>query len=538
MPLSDLPPGLNLDRPLLASGAYWRAGKNIRFRLGLPETLGLFGPVRDAAGVQQQMPNSPAIRTLFNSPSVSEGQVLAASASAVYAFDFDTGSTPGTGTCWARSDVTPAGLAAVNDVVSDPGVGRIEIPPTWWFADQEDVIVGGRANVTDDPVYAWDRDTGAVMTPLAGSPTGAVGGGIMGRILVLLGCTSFTDPDPQRYMTIRWSDRFNFEDWTPSDINVSGEMQLEGGSRIMGGGVVSQGILAWTDKRMALLTETGDPDSVFARRYIDGGRGLMANRSWAEADGVVWWYDETRTLNRWDGGRPSQVHNTLRLGTLERASDRDMARAYMVANQEFREVILWYPTTDNDICDQALVYNYDDDAWSLWALPRNAWAQRVGATRNWGVDDQGRVFQHDLDTSIVAPWLPDLDDPVAKWPAPVGTPMLTDITPYDWFLQTNLVTTSEPTSEAYHLTRNLLDHIPSPSADHTGDTFTMTVTGFGDDSITAQPYNDAQTIVQGQTWGDFRVGGKAIQITARGTGCGTVWRFGQRAASLGGDGER
>lgn len=534
MPLMQMQSGLVLDRPALSPTPYWRAGSNIRSRDGNCETLGLFAPLRDGLGAQITLVGADIFRTIFTTPSPTEGQILIASASDVKLLDFDPLSTPGTGTRWKVSDRTPAALVPAADTITNPSVGRIEIPPVWWFSDTEDVVIGCRTNVIDEPCYAWDRTTG-LFTALAASPTGAVGGGIISRILVLLGCTSFTEPDPLRFMTIRWSDRFNFEDWTPSDINVSGELQLEGGSRIMGGGVVGKGVVAWTDKRMALLTETGDPDSVFARRYVDGGRGLMANRAWCEADGNVWWFDETRTLNVWDGGRPVQIVNPIRLATVERISDSDIARAYMVPNQEYGEIILWYPRTEAGEPDTGLVYSYLDKCWSLWHLPRTAWAARVGAIRNLGVTPTGQVFQHDLDTGLSAPWQPA---PLSQLDVGARAVAPADTTPYDWFLQSNLVPQNDATKSTYHLTRYLLDHLPCPAQGHEDDSFTIEVRGYGDNTLLAPSFSDAQVIEMGQPSADFRVGGKAIMITAVGIANSTVWRFGMNDSSLGGDGER
>lgn len=531
MALTDIPPGLMLDRPPVAPTPYWRWGRNVRVRQRLTETLGLFGPLRTGAGTHIQLPGTDTYRTIMATPAPGIGQVIAASANRVMALGYDPASIPGTGTRWLSHEITPAALPAATDIVADPGIGRIEIPPVWWFADQEDLVVGGRSDVAAGPAYVWDRNTGNVMTALAGSPTGAVGGGIISRILVLLGCTSFTDPDPQRFMTIRWSDRLNFEEWTPSDINVTGELQLEGGSRIMGGGVVAAGVVAWTDKRMALLTETGDPDSVFARRYVDGGRGLMANRSWCEADGRVWWFDETRTLNVWDGGSPRQIICPLRLGTIERLTDRSTARAYMVANQEFGEIVLWYPTGGGETPNEALVYNYVDDAWTVWALPRPAWSQRVGAIRNLGVDADGFIYQHDLDSSLVAPWLPP------GLPVDPSFNPLTDTTPYSWELYSNLITGDAPEDRAQRMVRYLMDHLPSPAVGHGADAFRVDVTGYAEATLTGMTQADWQEIAMGQVQCDLRVGGKALMIKVSGTGS-TVWRFGMSSLLRGQTGHR
>jgi hypothetical protein len=531
MALTQIPAGIMLDLPAVSPAPYWRWGYNVRSRMGLMETLGLFGPLRTAAGAHITLPGTDKYRSIKAVPSPSQGQIIAASANKVMALQYDPGSIPGTGTRWLPHDITPAALPVVTDVVSDPGVGRIEIPPVWWVAEQEDIVVIGRSNDAGTGVFVWDRVATSVATAISGAPQGAVAGAIIGRILVLMGCQSFTDPDPERFMTIRWSDRFDFSEWTPSDINISGEMQLEGGSRIMGGGVVGKGILAWTDTRMALLTETGDPDSVFARRYVDGARGLMANRAWCEADGQVWWFDETRNLNVWDGGAPTQIENPLRLGTIERVRDATIARAYMVANPEYSEVILWLGMADPNIPDTGLVYNYADKTWYPWRLSRTAWSSRVGSIRNLGIDELNRVWQHDLDSGMASPWLP------AGLPPVTGYDPLSDVAEYSWHLETCLVTTDNPEQQAYHVTRYLCDHLPSPATSHDTDTFDITVTGYGEATLDSATYTDTQTIAMGQPQADFRVGGKGVVVTVAGEGA-TVWRFGKTTSITQPDGER
>lgn len=520
--LFSLKPGLTIDMPPVSAGPrVWR-GFNLRARLGQVESVGLHGPLKKVDGSQVILPGPGTYRTAFTSPSVITGQILFGSNEKVTLVDYDPASTPATGTRWRVGDITPAALASANDLLPDPSTGRVEIPPVWWFADQDDVIVGGRANVTGDPAYVWDRQAANPMTPLAGSPTGAVGGGILNRILILLGCTSFTDPDPRRFMTIRWSDRFNFEEWTPSDTNVSGELQLEGGSRIVGGGVTGFGVIAWTDKRMALLTETFDPDSVFQRRYVDGGRGMMANLAWTEVDGQVFWFDEARTLNVFDGGRPRQIENPIKYATIERIDDRQMARAYLVSNPEYGEIILHYPAGNADNPDRQLVYNYIHECWDVWRFNRTGWAPRYGVIHNLGVDPTGKVFQHDLDISMREPYIPN----PATYGASPRAETAADVVAYDFLLDTNLISAESATDESWSATRVMVDHIPIAPAG-VSDKLVVTLTGYGEPTLTALLNAEAQDYPSGGPPVDFRVAGKALMLRVEGLQVKTVYRFGE-----------
>ncbi len=532
------PPGIMLGYPPVSPKPVWTYGFNVRFRLGMIETIGLFGPVRNVAGDRMTLPGASVYRKVFTTPSAAQGQVVIAAHDDVQLMDYDPASTPATGTRWRMTPLTPAGLTPASDIISNPSAATVEIPPVWWFSDQDDLVVGCRANVNGEPCYAWDRDRANDFVPLANSPTGAVGGGILNRILVLIGCTSFTDPDPQRFMTIRWSDRFNFEEWTPSDINVSGELQLEGGSRLVGGGITGFGVIAWTDKRMALLTETFDPNSVFDRRYVDGGRGLMANNAWTEADGAIYWYDESRVLNIYEGGRPRQIVNPLKYASIDRIEQSALPRAYLEPNPEYGEVILHYPDTGSEECDTQLVYNYLEDAWSLWRLERSGWHQRVGVVPNIAVNELGEVLFHDLDTGLPDAYI--AGPPTVPWPLSAASqaPDAADVDPTEFLFGTNLITTEDVTDQVWRATRLLLNYLPAP-ADGADDFFTVTLTGYGKAQVeTTLLAQDVQDFMDGDTAHDFRVGGKALQVNVTATDIKTVYRFAQISVTEGQGGSR
>ena len=509
------PPGFVFDDPWVNFEPRWLGGYNIRYRLGKAETVGLHGPLKDVDGNQITLPGTTTYRKIFTTPSTTEGQILVGAEDSLQLIDYDPTSTIGTGTRWRTTPVTPASLPPTV-TIGNPSAGRVEIPPVWWFADQDDVVVGCRTNVTAEPTYAWDRNRANPLTSLANSPTGAVGGAIVNRILVLLGCTSFTDPDPAKAMTIRWSDRFNFEDWTPSDINLSGELQLEGGSRIVGGGFTAFGVCAWTDRRLAVLNETGSVDSVFARDYIDGSSGLLANRTWCEADNRVWWLDVTKNLVVYDGGRPRTIPMPVRYATVERISDRQFAYAYMVANTEYNEIAIWYPDNDGDIPNRALVYNYLLDAWYVHSFVRPAWCSRFGVIKNLGIDETNNMYQHDLDVAPPPPWTDASTNPPAA-----------DVTAFDWELKTNLISSEVVTDQTWTSTRVNVDHLPNPAAGAEADTMTVTMDGYGQATRNSTVKTDTKALTQGGRSVDMRTGGKAVQITLSGTGHKTHWRVGE-----------
>ena len=85
MPMFQMPSGLMLDKPVLSPTPYWRWGVNVRSRMGMVETLGLFGPLRSAAGAHLQLPGPNPHRSIKAIPSLAQGQMIAGSVSHVRA---------------------------------------------------------------------------------------------------------------------------------------------------------------------------------------------------------------------------------------------------------------------------------------------------------------------------------------------------------------------------------------------------------------------------------------------------------------------
>jgi hypothetical protein len=489
----DCPPGILSDFSPVASQPFWLWSENIRWRTGVPETLGIISKT----GVDR-LKGHPAQR-LFGVGH----KALVTQDDAVSLIDLDANTlTPLT--------PTPA-----------PAHGA------WWFDDDDDIVVGGPQG---GAVYHWDRDPANRFEAISGAPTGAVGGGILNRILVLLGVDPRVDPDkamqPGPKMTVRWSHRFDFEEWTESDINVAGELQLEHGTEIVGGGVTSYGVVAWTDKVMAVLTETGNIDSVFRRDYVTGSRGLLANAAWCESDGQVWWLDEHRVLNVFDGGRPRQIVCPMRGVTLDAMDLHRTDEITLTSHEEYSEVIIDYIDVAGDA--RQMVYNWADQAWYPWRLDRRAFLSRNGTRPALAIDSHGVLFYHDLPAAVTG--VPDL-------PHILGNPQGLQFAvpePIDFRLISNLFHTGAPTDAAWRATRVHIAYNWAGSvhqtkdARHRGHQFTATLKGYGEaDYSRSPPTVDSRVLELGRMHTAFRVGGKALQLSLEGVGMEHVLRFGE-----------
>lgn len=555
MAMAQVVPGVTSDIAWATPMGTLRAvrGLNIRWRLGQLETLGLFGRLRNLAGEQLSVPliNNVPVRAVYTSSFGGGVQILAGSANAVWLIDVDPGSTTEGGN---RYRVTQLGTGSLepsaDDSLPSPSRKRTVIAPVWWFAEIDDVIIGQRAGVDESP-RAWDRESSSLFEPLKayadeddlGDPTGeapkrAVAAGILGRILILLGAEQFGVDDPGNWrLSVRWSARRNFELWDPTiaidpvtgDANTSGGLLLDGGSRIMGGGLCSFGVVVWTDRNMAMLNETGQLATVIGRTYIDGARGLLANNAWCDADGQLWWLDENRVLNVFDGGRPRQIPNPMRRGTIDRVNETAAARIYIEPNPEFSEIIIWYPADESFECNRAMVYNYLEDAWSIWGLNRSAWAPRAGFQETVGVALGGQVFGHDLGPSCPSAYRPDAI-PEALGPGTGcgdGDLIASDLVePIVGFVEFAPMVLDGMGTLTHSSTRLTMDWLPSPAAGAESDTLDVTAFAFREISVRSQAFSEQQEWTQNDTRVDYRVGGRAVGIRVEFEDIKSVYRLG------------
>lgn len=494
--------------------------ENMRWRRGRPETIGLQSRVREplAQNPITVTPPTAPLMTIFHDRKYI---VFGGDAKEVTFLDWETG---------------------VKTVVPTPEAG--ESGP-WWFLSNESVIIGARACLAHTGrVYTFNRAT-LVTAVLPNSPNGVLGGGIVAGVLFLVGVDGFAPgPNAPAELTVRWSARrsddsssgspagpFGFEDWTPSDRNASGEFLLESGTELIGGGGTSFGGVAWTDKA-GYLFRPRDDLYTFTEEEIGGG--LLANQAWCEADNRIWWFDQARSLNVYDGGSVSQVINPMRMASVELMDPTTLSSAALSARASHGEIILRY----RDIygSQRQIVHNYRENVWYPWRLNRVGMTDRYGPRPAIGVTTIGEIFFDDLASALDESHLRG-EPPNEFAPFPTQSyngimppPGQQSVEPFDFRLSTTIFVSDMPNVVGLRALNLVLSHTY-------GTLPGLTPLGF--DYLTLRLYSydeaarDAPTISSDEqemrigTYGaDFRSGGRALRLIVLGNQIQTFVRFG------------
>lgn len=493
-------PGCLTDMPIYGPTPFWYYSENVRWRMGIPETVGLYERLRAGSSPVNIPLNADTVDFFAD-----RNLVFLGHGQTVSILNANTGI------------VTNLNL---------PGAGT---SGRWWFTGSEEQRYTwcGRSDYFGK-TYVIDRQT-LVAAEVSAMPDGGRAGGIVGGIFVKAGTKGATNNGP--WLVVRWSARrsdpanasglVGFEDWTPTDINSAGEFTLDAGSVIVGGGSTDFGFIVWTDVKCYLLRPRTDAN-IFS--LVDlSKRGLFSSQSWGEADGRIFWYDQTRTLNVYDGGTPRQILCPMRHVTSNLILDADVGTASMSTNGEYGEVSLHY--RDRSGVWREVIYNYREDAWYAFSLGRISMTGAQSERPSIGINASGDVFFYDLPEVLPS----NISNPVnSPLPAlPLGETGRNP-EPFSFFLMTNRVTGENLSNESIRQRQVALSYVRAglEGVDISGDEITVAIQSYGTLDMDEVPLVQDSTQPVGKMLFPVRAGGKALQYVISGSNIKQMLRFG------------
>ena len=277
-----------------------------------------------------------------------------------------------------------------------------------WSSDNfgEDLIM----NVRSGGIYYWDisaktlgTDRAVALSDLSGAnlaPTKALVTLVsdIDRHVICFGADPISESsrtgslDP---MFIAWSDQENAAEWEPKSTNTAGSFRLSAGSSIVGAIRARQETLVWTDTSMYSMTFVGQPFT-FATNLVNEGVGLIGPNAAINTPRGVFWMDKKGFYNYTGqiNDVPCSVQNYV-------FSDFEEGQSYQVfgfLNKEFDEVGWFYCSEGETVIDRYVVFNYDEQVWSIGQLTRTAWLDE-GVFNNpmgtYSSSDVGYLYNHE-----------------------------------------------------------------------------------------------------------------------------------------------
>ena len=197
-------------------------------------------------------------------------------------------------------------------------------------------------------------------------------------------------------MFIAWSDQENAAEWEPLSTNTAGSFRLSAGSSIVGATRAKQETLVWTDTSLYSMTFIGQPFT-FGLNLVNEGVGLVSPNAIVNSPKGVFWMDKKGFYGY--NGATQELPCTVQDYVF---SDINEVQAYQIfgfVNKAFDEVGWFYCSSDAIVIDKYVVFNYEENVWTIGTLSRTAWIDEGifdNPKATSSSSDVGYLYNHEL----------------------------------------------------------------------------------------------------------------------------------------------
>ncbi len=500
MPRLRFQPGIIADDPAFTSDPRWIDGNNVRFRLGRPETIGLWRKILATPLEGRPSEIQDALSEIAVGPSFEERPSRPFFVVGTHQWLYRLTYTLGAGNVlvWSAEKIENFTQTVPTNGYSDQpyttydSEGRLKRATVWTMQQAGKSVVAHVPNrlclVTE---FVADVISQATLLPTA------AGAFVTDDdFLVYLGHhRAQTGQDPQHFWrwtprTVIWSDQGNFENLIPGETSLAGSFELKDGGALIGGGTTSRGILLWTDSAVYEMQPLNDAEFVFSFPNVGRMCGLAGPNAWADADGQVFWLSPAGAVHVYDGGGVTEIPCPVRSKTLDLIVPLQRYIIHATTDVSRSEVTWFLPcgTAGNEI-DRYLTLNYAEKSWSYGMTARTCAIDRHLFDKPFMVGPDGHVYEHEL--------APDVANVEAR----------------AWSLTSAGFDGGNPEITT-RMTRIVPDHIMEGPDD---PTFTIQVKGRDWPSET-YPFTQRAIVHQKSERADIRAEGRQLQIVLGGSG--------------------
>jgi hypothetical protein len=255
-----------------------------------------------------------------------------------------------------------------------------------WSNDNfgEDLLIAPRGS----SIYYWDATTGvstrALLLNTASTNAGFAGqfvpnttnqiiGSSIQRFAIAFGSNPYdplnasTQFDP---LLVRWSDQENPFQWVPDVTNQSGEYRLNIGSFIMCARSTRQEILVWSDAAIYSMQYLGAP-YVWGFQLLQDNITIMSPNASITVNNVTYWMGTDKFFSY--SGRVETLPCALWQFIFDDINKDQSFQVFAGSNEGYNEVWWFYCSSESNLIDSYIIYNYLERTWSYGTMSRTAW---------------------------------------------------------------------------------------------------------------------------------------------------------------------
>lgn len=304
-------------------------------------------------------------------------------------------------------DITPEGFQPGRDVATlgdGYGIGyynddtygtprsgsALQLPATSWCFDMWGQTLVAMAD-HDGVAYAWrpaepDKPTPDERAmPIESAPTG--------RSLIVTQEFHLMIIGTDDGRSIAWSDRMDYNEWTPTQENLAGTLVLQTDGDLLRAVQVGPATLILSDTDAFRVSYVG-AQLVYGSQKVGQGCGLMAPGGVCAANDFAVWMG--RDGFYFYNGSVVPLECSVRDWVFRDLNRRQKSLIQSGLNSEYGEAWWFFPSGENQQSNNRyVVWNYNENVWYFGYLPRDTWRDK-GSWENPVAAYNGLVYEQEL----------------------------------------------------------------------------------------------------------------------------------------------
>ena len=217
------------------------------------------------------------------------------------------------------------------------------------------------------------------------------------RFVLTFGVNDYNETiqDP---LLIRWSAQEDYQTWTPAITNQAGSYRLSSGSTIITAQQTRQEILVFTDAALFSMQYLGPP-FVWGFNILSDNISIVGPNAVATANNLTYWMGVDKFYVY--TGRVETLPCSLRQYVFGDINLQQSFQFFAGTNEGYSEVWWFYCSSNSEVIDRYVIYNYLDQVWYYGNLGRTAWTDSPLREYPMGATYSHTIVYHESGTNNV-----------------------------------------------------------------------------------------------------------------------------------------
>lgn len=197
------------------------------------------------------------------------------------------------------------------------------------------------------------------------------------------------DGNPRK---VQWSAREDYEVWTPTALNLAGDLLLETAGTLQTGLKTTDGIIVLSEVDAFLIRYVGRPYG-YGQQQVGRNCGIIGPHAGVATNDFVVWMGVT---GFWVyNGRVQPIACDVWDFVFRELTQWQRAQIACGHNAEFHEIWWFFPLGDATRNTHYVIWNYRDNWWATGELSRTQWRERGVWGASLAAGSDGHIYEHE-----------------------------------------------------------------------------------------------------------------------------------------------